>query len=224
MTFEAPAPHPLLPPAPGAKAAKVCGILSIPFALTCIGIPVAVVLAIVALVQQAKAKRFAQAHPEAFAPVTSTGLVTGILGLVLPVVMLPFVGIVSAIAIPAMLGQREAARTKGVEAHVHAAARAVLAEAAIQPRAGENGVDPEAVVKAVLAQPAFSQLPAAANPYVRTEVAFVAAEAPDRDGQVALKGGYTSGADGRNHPAVQIRGQVRKAGQADLVTQVVTLD
>ncbi len=96
--------------APGAKAAKVCGILSIVFALTCLGIPVAVVLGIVALVQQAKAKRALREEPDRYEPVPATGMVTGIIGLVLPVVLLPFIGIASAIAIPALLGQRSRAQ------------------------------------------------------------------------------------------------------------------
>ena len=104
-----------LVPAPGAKAAKVCGILAIVLAFTCVGIPLAIVLGIVALVQQGKAKRLAKADPQAYQPVPATGLVTGIIGLVLPVLMLPFVGIVSAIAIPALLGQRERAREMAVQ-------------------------------------------------------------------------------------------------------------
>jgi hypothetical protein len=101
-----------LPRAPGAKAAKICGILAIVFALTCVGFPIAIILGITALVQQAKAKRLAKAQPGSYEPVTSTGLVTGIIGLVLPFFMLPVVGIASAIAIPALLGQRARARDK----------------------------------------------------------------------------------------------------------------
>lgn len=112
-----------LTPAPGAKAAKLCGILAIVFALTCVGFPIAIILGIVALVQQAKAKRLAKAQPETYLPVPATGLVTGIIGLVLPVLMLPFIGIVSAIAIPALLGQRERARELAVQAMVDAARR-----------------------------------------------------------------------------------------------------
>ena len=108
-------PTSALIPAPGAKAAKVCGILAIVSALTCVGIPVAIVLGIVALVQQAKAKRLAKAEPQTYAPVPATGLVTGIIGLVLPLLMLPFVGIVSAIAIPALLIQREQARSAVIQ-------------------------------------------------------------------------------------------------------------
>ncbi|MBI3130923.1 MAG: hypothetical protein HYZ13_06155 [Acidobacteria bacterium] len=105
---------PALEPAPGAKAAKVCGILAICFALTCLGIPVAIILGIVAVVQQAKAKRAVQAEPGRFAPVPATGLVTGILGLVLAAVILPFVGIVSALAIPGLLNQRGQARSRAL--------------------------------------------------------------------------------------------------------------
>jgi hypothetical protein len=119
-----------LTPAPGAKAAKVCGILAIVSALTCAGIPIAIILGIVALVQQGKAKRLAKAQPEVYEPVPATGLVTGIIGLVLPVLMIPFVGIASAIAIPALLVQRERAREKAVQANLNTAVR--QAEAATE--------------------------------------------------------------------------------------------
>jgi type II secretory pathway pseudopilin PulG len=108
----------LLMPAPGAKAAKVCGILAIVSALTCAGIPIAIVLGIVALVQQGKAKRLAKFQPDVYEPVPATGLVTGIIGLVLPVLMLPVVGIASAVAIPAFLVHREQAREQAVQANL----------------------------------------------------------------------------------------------------------
>lgn len=99
-----------LAPAPGARAAKLCGIWSLIASVTCVGIPIGVVLAIIALVQQAKAKRLAKENPDHYELPTNTGLVTGILGLAMPVVMLPFIGIVSAIAIPALLSQRSRER------------------------------------------------------------------------------------------------------------------
>lgn len=105
------APMPLSP-APGARGAKLCGIWSLIASATCIGIPIGLVLAIIALVQQAKAKGLAKAHPDAYEQPTATGLVTGIIGLAMPVLMLPFIGIVSAIAIPALLSQRSRARDK----------------------------------------------------------------------------------------------------------------
>jgi hypothetical protein len=98
--------------APGAKAARTCGLLSILFAVTCIGIPVAIVLGIVALVQQAKAKRLARDFPQDFRLPSASGMVMGIAGLVMPLIMLPFVGIVSAIAIPAFLHQQQRAVNK----------------------------------------------------------------------------------------------------------------
>ncbi len=106
--------------APGAKGSRICGILAIAASLTCIGIPVGIVLGIVALAQQAKAKRLARENPESYRMPTSSGLVLGIIGLIMPVVMLPFVGIVSAIAIPALLGQRARAREKVVVSTLHA--------------------------------------------------------------------------------------------------------
>ena len=93
--------------APGTNAAKVCGILAIVSALTCAGIPVAVILGIVALVQYARAKGLAAAKPEAYAPVPATGLVTGVVGLVVPVVVV-------GIALPALQGPRIQAADKYV--------------------------------------------------------------------------------------------------------------
>ena len=105
------APMPLSP-APGARGAKLCGIWSLIASATCVGIPIGLVLAIIALVQQAKAKRLAKENPDFYEQPTATGLVTGIIGLAMPVIMLPFLGIVSAIAIPALLSQRSRARDK----------------------------------------------------------------------------------------------------------------
>jgi len=100
--------------APGAKASRVCGILAIIVSLTCVGIPIGVILGIVALVQHAKAKRLTRQFPEQYVSPSASGLVLGIIGLVMPLLMLPFAGIVSAIAIPALLGQRARAREKAV--------------------------------------------------------------------------------------------------------------
>jgi type II secretory pathway pseudopilin PulG len=111
MQFAAPTMP--LPEAPGAKAARICGILAIVFAVTCICFPVGVVLGIVALVKHSGAKKCAQEQPESYAQPSQSGLITGIVGLVLALLFaLPGIGIVSAIAIPALLGQRARARDK----------------------------------------------------------------------------------------------------------------
>lgn len=205
--------------APGAKAAKTCGILAICLGLTCIGIPAAIILGIVALVQHQKAKHAAAAEPERFAPVPATGLVTGIIGLVMPIVMLPFIGIVSAIAIPALLGQRERARTHAVDAQVAQAALAIITEAGT----GAGTPDPEVLVRKVLSQPAFT-LPEAKNVYAPETCAFLAASEPTRDGQVALLGGHRVLEDGRQQTIVQIQGQVRRGQTSERITKIVELD
>jgi hypothetical protein len=106
-----------LVPAPGARGAKHCGIWSLILSCTCVGLPIGLVLAICALVLSAKARRLARENPGTYERPTATGLVTGIIGLAMPVVMLPFLGIVSAIAIPALLGQRGRARDKAAVAN-----------------------------------------------------------------------------------------------------------
>jgi len=103
----------ILPQAPGASTAKITGILSIILGLLCF--PVGLVLAIVALVQHNKARNAQAASPEAYQPVGSVGLVTAIVGLIMPLVMV-IIGIVAAIAIPALLGQRSRARDKAAVA------------------------------------------------------------------------------------------------------------
>lgn len=163
-----------LMPAPGAKAAKVCGILAIVFALTCVGIPVAVVLGIVALVQHGKAKRLARARPEAYEPVPATGLVTGIVGLVLPILLLPVAGIVSAIAIPALLGQRARAREMALRANfrqVQQRAEALVLDT--QDKAPAQPVATESIIRRLMADPGLAVL---RNPYDPKAPALQAAQ------------------------------------------------
>ncbi len=151
---------PSLIEAPGAKGSRICGILAIVASLTCIGIPVGIILAIVALVQQAKAKRLARENPESYRVPTSSGLVLGIIGLVMPVLMLPFVGIVSAVAIPALLGQRTRAREKAVVMTLNT----MLPDLANRyGRALETGAEP-GVIKADLEQTLLTS-PNLKNPY-----------------------------------------------------------
>ena len=173
---------PPLPEPHGAKGARICGVLAIVLALTCIGIPVAIVLGIVALVLQAKAKRLAREQPEAYRMPTQTGLVTGIIGLALPVLMLPFVGIVSALAIPALLGQREKAREKAAQAHLMEGVTSLLHT---YDEAGEQSrSEPE--IKAALEAQLASLNTSARNPWdpqqpvFATEVQVVfGADAPE---------------------------------------------
>lgn len=196
-------------PAPGAKAAKVCGILAIVSALTCVGIPVAIVLGIVALVQHGKAKRLAKAEPQAYLPVRATGMVTGIIGLVLPVLLVPMAGIVSAIALPALLGQRERAREIAVQANLNAARRQAEAELlSIHARAPRQIPSQDAILRALATDPVLQSL---RNPITPSAPAF-------QRGTTGLPGtvmvyGHQDQVGGVTTWTLQFRAVVRRGGQ-----------
>ena len=152
-------PAPALMQAPGARAAKICGILAIVFALTCAGIPIAIILGIVALVKQGKAKRLAQAAPNQYEPVSAVAMVTGIIGLVLAVIMIPVGGIVSAIAIPAFVMQRERAREAAVQSNlevVQKQAQTLLAD--LQARQPARAPFQDALLEALTKDPVVKAL------------------------------------------------------------------
>ncbi len=216
------APSLQLEPAPGAKAATRLGIWSLLSNVLCGCFPLAIGLGIGAIVKHGKAKQAAQAEPGRFLPPSSTGLVTGIIGIAWTLFALAYIGIISAVAVPALLGQRERAREKAVQAYVMSARAEAVGVAETLPKGPEGSVDPEAVVKALLAKPAF-QLPVARNPFAPQECVFMAGDAPERDGQVALRGGYKE-EGGQRHPAVQIRAQVRRNGKPEITSTVITLD
>ena len=208
-----------LTPTPGAKAAKVCGILAIVLALTCVGFPIAIVLGIVALVQQGKAKRLAKTQPDVYEAVSATGLVTGIIGLVLPVVMLPFVGIASAIAIPALLSQRERAREVAVQSNLDIARRqAEAALQAIQAKAPGQMPSQDGIIQALSMDPLIQTLK---NPVTPSAPAFQRGTSgapgtvmvyPDQE----QEGGVTTW-------SIQFRVAVRRGGQDRLLQgEVIT--
>jgi type II secretory pathway pseudopilin PulG len=198
----------ILTPAPGAKAAKVCGILAIVLALTCVGIPIAIILGIVAIVKHGKAKRLAKAQPDLYEPVPATGLVTGIIGLALPVAMLPFVGIVSAIAIPALLARRDRAREVAVQSNLHAArARAEATVLDLQARGGQMPSQ-DAVIRSLAADPLILAL---RNPVTPSAPAFQRGTSGPLGtvmvyADQAQEGGVTTW-------SIQFRAMVRRGGQ-----------
>ena len=210
-------PNPALVAAPGAKAAKVCGILAIVFSLTCVGIPVAIILGIVALVQQGKAKRLAKAEPERFLPVPATGLVTGIIGLVLPVFMLPFVGIVSAIAIPALLVQRERAREATVQSNLNVArAQAEAAVQNLQAKAPGQVPSQDGIIQSLSQDP---QLLALKNPITPNAPAFQRGTS----GPLGTVMVYADKEDegGVTTWSLQFRARVKKNGQEQVLEAAV---
>ena len=132
-----------LPQAPGASTAKTTGILSIVLGFLCF--PVGLVLAIVAIVQHQKAQKAWAANPGSYLPVGSTGLVTAIVGLIMPMVLV-LVGIVAAIAIPALLGQRSRARDKACIATLTATTGDLISE---YDRLVQDGTPREAIPAAL---------------------------------------------------------------------------
>ncbi len=208
-----------LTPAPGAKAAKVCGILAIVFAATCVGFPVALVLGIVAIVQHGKAKRLAKAQPEAFAPVPATGLVTGIIGLVLSVLLIPMVGVVGAIAIPAFITQRDRARSAAVQANLKTAvAQAEQTVFEMQAKAPGQVPSQESVIRALSADPTILSLH---NPFSGSAPAFQLG----RSGPLGTVMVYADQeeAGGVTTWSVQFRAQVRRLGMEETLRgEVIT--
>jgi uncharacterized iron-regulated membrane protein len=197
----------MLPKAPGAGAAQVTGILSIVFAILCF--PAGLVLGIVAIVKHSKARRLAREQPEAYARVPNTGLVTGIIGLVLPFLLLPVLGIVSAIAIPAFLQQRDGARAAVVQANLKAAMeQAERALVEMQARAPGQIASQDAVIRALSAEPAILSLH---NPYSSAAPAFqLGSTGPLGTVMVYAEREEASGV---TTWSIQFRAQVRKLGQ-----------
>ena len=212
-------PETQLIPAPGAKAAKVCGILAIVSAFTCVGIPVAIVLGIVAIVKHGTANRLAKAEPWTYESVPTTGMVTGIIGLVLIIPMLSITGIVSAIAIPALLGQRERAREAMVKLNLDAARR--QAEAAVlASHARTPGQVPsqDAILRALATDPVLQGL---RNPITPSAPAF-------QRGTMGLPGtvmiyGDQEQVGGVTTWSLQFRAVVRRGGQERILQgEVIT--
>lgn len=196
-----PGETPMKEPAPGAKAGRICGILAIVLALTCVGIPIAIILGIVAIVKTGKAKRLARSYPEAYEVPANTGLILGIVGLCLPVVMLPFAGIVSAIAIPALLSQRVHARDSALLiqfSQVRMRAEAIAVEShASHPLTGEEAI------QLLMADPV---LKAMKNSHVPGDTVLIAGAEP-RPGTIALSPSEEAGEDGTTRHSVILRAQ-----------------
>jgi type II secretory pathway pseudopilin PulG len=207
-------PH---PKAPGAGAAKVTGSLSIVFAILCF--PVGLVLAIVALVQHNKARGAQAANPEGFQPVTSVGLVTGVLGLVLAVLMFLVVVSVGAVAIPTFYRYREQAQGLVVARNLETAV--ISAEQAVREllaRAPGQIPSQDAVIRALASDPAILSL---RNPYTGSTPALqLGTSGPLGTVLVVADREETNGV---TTWSIRFRAQVRKEGQEQtLQREVIT--
>lgn len=115
--------------------------------------------------------------------------------------VLAIIGIISAIAIPAMLGQRENARQKATEGAA-AAIKGELVAYADGMRKGGTPPTAAAVIAGVTAMPAYAY-PAAKNPYTTTTSPYMSGVA-GANGQVGLKASTATGPDGATYEAVTV--------------------
>ncbi len=195
------------PPPPSERSSRNFGIAALCSHLLCLlGVPFAISFGILAIVRHGRAKREHEAERERYASPGSAGLAMGIIALSGLLMVVPTTGIVSAIAIPALLGQRSRVRVKAVH---HMVSRAAVEAARVSDEL--KGRQPEAwsgqrVVAQVLADPAF-QVPAAVNPYGGAGAPFVQGAAPG-PGMVGLTfvPDYRDPASGQVYPAVVIEG------------------
>ncbi len=222
------APPASLPQPPSAGKAKLFGILGICSHVLCLlGAPFAILFGILALVRHARAKREQADFPDAYARPHATGFVTGLVALGLLVMTLPMTGIVSAIAIPALLGQREKAKARAVEANLQAAeTRLQRARRELQARGVEPSRVPGDAVDALLADPAF-QPPRMRNPYAPEGPAFVKGPEPAGQGCIALEPGQAWKKEDSTEgprPGVVMRTLLQRAGQERRIERLVAFD
>ena len=136
--------------------------------------------------------------------------------------VLAIIGIISAIAIPALLGQRERAKAKAVQGNMDACAGEL---ARINDTLKENGSTPSAtqVVSDMLTLPNY-QTPNAVNPYDGKTAAYTSA-AGSATGTVTLVGAaIADSATGQSYSGVTITGYYLEGGAPVSKTRVVALD
>ncbi len=129
--------------------------------------------------------------------------------------VLAIIGIISAIAIPALLGQRENARRKSTEA----AMNAIMSEiSTIAEQIRKSGTEP--TVDNVLAEveklPNYN-LPVAKNAYAPGEATYTFSGASTKNGQVGLAGSTVTGPDGSSYLAIRVTAKHKGGSLAKLV-------
>ena len=135
--------------------------------------------------------------------------------------VLAIIGIISAIAIPALLGQRERAKAKAVQANVDAIA-GECARVNDQSKEAGTVISAPSVVTLVLGLSNYS-LPNAKNPYNGAQVAYTGT-AGTVIGQVNAVGGTVADVTGSSYSAVTITGYYSVGGTSTSLQKVVALD
>ena len=141
--------------------------------------------------------------------------------------VLAIIGIIAAIAIPALLGQRARAKAKAVGSLVVNASGECARISDTLKETGTGTVTAANVVTSFLALSNY-QYPAAKNPYGGTLAPYQAGNAPTIRGNVALQSdeAYKDEATGKSYAAVILRGQyLDPNSNSDSTTlKVVALD
>jgi type IV pilus assembly protein PilA len=138
--------------------------------------------------------------------------------------VLAIIGIIAAIAIPALLGQREKAKAKAVQALVaNIAGECTRVNDDIRARTG-TAPAAASVVTTVLAMANY-KYPAVKNPYGGTASPYIDGTAASKDGEVGLVGGsIADAATGNSYPGVTITGMYKNGAGSSTITKVVALD
>ena len=134
--------------------------------------------------------------------------------------VLAIIGIISAIAIPALLGQRERAKAKAVQANVNNIAGECARINDTSKEAGTVLVATD-VVKSALALPNYT-LPNAKNPYQGSLCAYNSTGTTT--GQVVALGTSVTDVTGNVYSGVQITGYYLVGGNAASLQKIVALD
>lgn len=192
---------------PSERSSRTFGILALCSHLLCLlGAPFAALFGILALVRHGRARREHEAARDRLAVPGNAGQVMGIVALAGLVMTLPMTGIVSAIAIPALLGQRARARAKAVHEMVAIAAAETARTANALRDASGRIPDGGRVIQEVLRKPEFS-LPQARNPYGGSKCPYrVGPTAGPGTVSLTFHAAYLDAASGRTYPAILVEG------------------
>lgn len=140
--------------------------------------------------------------------------------------VLAIIGIIAAIAIPALLGQRERAKAKATQSLV---ANAASELARISDTMKENSSTPATVTAAVVVSAMLAldnyKYPAAKNPYGGVATPYFNGSASG-DGNVGVvpQASYSDPATGKTFPAVVLSATFKGPNGTSTITKVVALD
>jgi prepilin-type N-terminal cleavage/methylation domain-containing protein len=135
--------------------------------------------------------------------------------------VLAIIGIISAIAIPALLGQRERAKAKAVQANVDNVAGECARINDTTKEAG-NPLAATAIVSSVLSLPNY-QLANAKNPYDGSRAAYTAT-AGSTAGDTVMIGSAVADVTGSSYSAVVITGFWKDGATTKSLQKIVALD